>query len=144
MSFGDLIRKRKDRKERAKQGWSDSDVWDFDVWFLRTVHAMLDRFREISISIPSSIMKDVFDERKEEFGLEDVDFPVWPNDEEKREKMKTIESEARRRWHNVLEMTATLLRRAEKEWDDGNYEAMREPKNEAFALLSKWFFDLWT
>ena len=144
MSFGDLIRKRKDRKERAKRGWSDSDVWDFDDWFLRTVPAMLDRFREISISIPSSVMKDVFDERKEEFGLEDVDFLVWPRDKEKREKMKTIESEARRRWHNVLEMIATLLRRAEKEWDDGNYEAMNEPKNEAFALLSKWFFDLWT
>lgn len=85
-----------------------------------------------------------FDERKEEFGLEDVDFLVWPNDEEKREKMEIIQSEARRRWHNVLKMTATLLRRAEKEWNDGNYEAMKEPKNEAFALLSKWFFDLWT
>ena len=46
------------RCQRFKRGYAYSDVWDIDVWFMRTVKPMLIHLRDYGIGIPGELVVD--------------------------------------------------------------------------------------
>ena len=46
-----------DRRQREKRGYSDTDVWNMNDWFIGTVTPMLKQFRKRHNGIPGSFLK---------------------------------------------------------------------------------------
>ena len=46
------------RCQRFKRGWAYGDVWDMDVWFMRTAKPMLVHLRDYGIGIPGELVVD--------------------------------------------------------------------------------------
>lgn len=46
------------RCQRFKRGWAYGDVWDMDVWFMRTVKPMLIHLRDYGIGTPGELVVD--------------------------------------------------------------------------------------
>lgn len=52
MKIKNFFRKIKFAFQRVKRGFSDYDVWDIDMWFCKTVPAMLERLAETTHGYP--------------------------------------------------------------------------------------------
>lgn len=115
------------RIQRFKRGWAYGDVWDMDVWFIRTVKPMLTHLKDHGIGIPG------------EFCIgEDGNRIYWENtltemisclelmDEDNAEKYLGISDDNR-----SVESYKKV------------HDLMEENKNRFFELFSKYFFDLW-
>lgn len=115
------------RIQRFKRGWAYGDVWDMDVWFMRTVKPMLTHLKDHGIGIPG------------EFCIgEDGNRIYWENtltemisclelmDEDNAEKYLGISDDNR-----SVESYKKV------------HDLMEENKNRFFELFSKYYFDLW-
>lgn len=115
------------RCQRFKRGWAYGDVWDMDVWFMRTVKPMLTHLKDHGIGIPG------------EFCIgEDGNRIYWENtltemisclelmDEDNAEKYLGISDDNR-----SVESYKKV------------HDLMEENKNRFFELFSKYYFDLW-
>ena len=115
------------RCQRFKRGWSYGDVWDMDVWFMRTVKPMLAHLRDHGIGIPG------------EFCIgEDGNRIYWENtltemisclelmDEDNAEKYLGISDDNR-----SVESYKKVR------------DLMEENKNRFFELFSEYFYALW-
>lgn len=115
------------RCQRFKRGWAYGDVWDMNVWFMRTVKPMLTHLRDHGIGIPG------------EFCIgEDANRIYWENtltemisclelmDEDNAEKYLGISDDNR-----SIESYKKV------------HDLMEENKNRFFELFSKYFYNLW-
>ena len=115
------------RCQRFKRGWAYGDVWDLDVWFMRTVKPMLIHLRDHGIGIPG------------EFCIgEDANRIYWENT--LTEMISCLELMDEDNAEKYLGMSD----------DDYSVESYKkindlveENKDRFFELFSKYFFALW-
>ena len=115
------------RYQRFKRGWAYGDVWDMDIWFIRTVKPMLAHLRDHGIGIPG------------EFCIgEDANRIYWENT--LTEMISCLELMDEDNAEKYLGMSD----------DDYSVESYKkindlveENKDRFFELFSKYFFALW-
>ena len=107
------------RRQRAKRGYSDYDVWDFQMWFVRTLRPMLENINANLYSYPEEITfeewkaiigemilllrimdwdDDVFIRERLGLGAEDCDSDTYNLIEEKRKKARARFMELFSKW----------------------------------------------
>lgn len=119
----------KARIQRFKRGYSYSDVWDMDFWFMRTVKPMLIHLRNHGCGIPNELYLQ--DEDNERIAWENtltemincLDLMCEDN------AAKHLGIENKERWS---------LEDYNKRWT-----LMEENKNRFFELFSKYFYCFW-
>ena len=115
------------RCQRFKRGWAYSDVWDMDVWFIRTVKPMLAHLRDYGIGIPG------------EFCIgEDGNRIYWENTLTEMISCLELMDENAVREHLGI---------SDSDYSFESYKKinniMEENKDRFFELFSKYFFWLW-
>lgn len=117
-SFGQKIRSL---RQKMKYGYSDSDVWNIDLWFVRTITPML---------------QEILDHH--------YTYPTRMSHEEYKDKLKTMI----RYLHYMDEHNASEFLMSQS--DENKYpnledlgKFMEENKNKFFELFSELFYDLW-
>lgn len=116
------------RWQRFKRGYSYSDVWDIDSWFMTMVKPMLIHLRDHGIGIP-------FDLYNHEDENERID---WENIlTEMVECLDLMNEDVAQKYLNI----------ADDDYSIESYKKvnnlMDEKKNRFFELFSKHFFSLW-
>lgn len=104
-----------------KRGYSQTDVWNIDWWFVKTVKSMLEDFKNVHWGHPTGVTDDEWESILEEMidHLELMD------------EINAIKS---------LGLTLeTFSCEDYKKVDD----IMTENKERFFELFSKWFYSLW-
>lgn len=115
------------RCQRFKRGWSYGDVWDMDVWFIRTVKPMLIHLRDHGIGIPNELYVDGENERVN-----------WENTlTEMINCLELMDEDAARKRLNILDSDYSF--ESYKKIND----LMEENKDRFFELFSKYYFSLW-
>ena len=117
--------------QRAWNGYADSDVWDISGVIIGTLPAILREYRNThhTLFIDTTIGKELTEEETNEvidqliFYLENCDEDVVY------ERLFGVDPYTERDFNNAR-------------WAQVNNERQR-CKNEAFALLSKWIWQLW-
>lgn len=115
------------RIQRFKRGWAYSDVWDIDVWFMRTVKPMLLHLYHNHAGIP-------------------IDFENNPDGwkEVLNEMITCLEFMDEDNVYAFLGFCEIEdYKRMTKEDYENVYSIMEENKNRFFELFGKHFFDLW-
>lgn len=117
------------RYQRFKRGWSYSDVWDIDAWFMDVIKPMLIHLRDHGVGIPLSLYEE---------GVEDERAAWEAILTEMIECLDCMEEDAVLKKLELYECTS---------WKKEDYEAvtnmMENNKNRFFELFSKYFYSLW-
>ena len=115
------------RCQRFKRGYAYSDVWDMDVWFMRTVKPMLIHLRDHGIGIPGEFCVG-----------EDGNRIYWENTlTEMISCLELMDEDAAREHLGISDSDYSF--ESYKKIND----LMEENKDRFFELFSKYFFDLW-
>lgn len=115
------------RCQRFKRGWACGDVWDMDVWFMRTVKPMLLHLYHNHTGTPMEF-EDNPDGWKEVLN----------------EMITCLELMDEKDVHAFLGFCEIEdYKRMTKEDRESVYMIMKESKNRFFELFSKYFYDLW-
>ena len=115
------------RCQRFKRGYAYSDVWDMDVWFMRTVKPMLIHLKDHGIGIPNELYTDGENERVN-----------WENTlTEMITYLELMDEDAAREHLDISDSDYSF-----ESYQKTN-DFMEENKNRFFELFSKYFFDLW-
>lgn len=117
------------RCQRFKRGWAYGDVWDMDVWFMRTVKPMLIHLRDHGITIPGELVVDGENQRAN-----------WENVLTEMINCLDMMDE-----DNVYESLGFYDDDQPLSIEDYKRVStiMEENKNRFFELFSKYFFSLW-
>ena len=132
---------RRWKKQRAKRGFSDSNIFEIDTWFITIMPEMIAELRKKSLGYPMFLRKKYLDEHYlEEDTISDV---------QKKEMYEVCFLE----WTNILsEMEHTFLEAnpetcSYKELEDNDekayYKRLEENKKSALEMFVKYFDDLW-
>lgn len=115
------------RCQRFKRGWAYGDVWDMDVWFIRTVKPMLTHLKDHGIGIPG------------EFCIgEDGNRIYWENTlTEMISCLELMDEDNAEKYLGISDDNCSV------ESYKKVHDLMEENKNRFFELFSKYFFDLW-
>ena len=113
--------------QRFKRGWAYGDVWDMDIWFIRTVKPMLIHLRDHGIGIPSEFYVDGENERVN-----------WENTLTEMISCLELMGENAAREHLGISDNDYSFESYQKARD-----LMEENKDRFFELFSKYFFCLW-
>lgn len=113
----------KSRRQRLKRGYSDSDVWDMDYWFIRTVKPMLIQLRDNGIGVPNELYQDADDKERE----------AW--EAVLTEMVECLDDMDRYAVEEKYNLHGNSYQRS---WD-----IIEKNKNRFFELFSKYFYDLW-
>lgn len=114
------------RCQRFKRGWAYGDVWDIDVWFMRTVKPMLIHLRDHGIGISP------------EFYNEDGNRIYWENTLTEMISCLELMDEDAAKEHLGISDSDYSFKSYNKARD-----LMEENKDRFFELFSKYFFALW-
>ena len=148
MKIKKLFRELKNKRQRAKKGYADSDLWNLDYWFLDIMPRMLKQFRDTTdsapvFSIPGATIDNCHEKWREIldrmiFLLEEMDeYKCSYKNPYQEEFEELIESE---------DLTQTIM---DSFMDKYNGEEINKAKHmelckeEFFYLFSKYFYDLW-
>ena len=129
----DKLYKFKMACQRFKRGYSDSDCWNFNTWYLLTAPKLLRRWADKGVSYPALLDKEWQENEKKWHDtliymaelLEKADYEEydgWLNDmsPEEYRKMDDFEDEFQK-----------------------HHEIAKEYIDEHFDLIKKYFFDMW-
>ena len=111
------------RRQRFKRGYSDSDVWDMDYWFIRTVKPMLIQLRDNGIGVPNELYQDVDDKERE----------AW--EAVLTEMVECLDDMDRYAVEEKYNLHGNSYQRS---WD-----IIEKNKDRFFELFSKHFYNLW-
>ena len=115
------------RCQRFKRGWAYGDVWDMDVWFMRTVKPMLTHLRDHGIGIPNELYVDGENERVN-----------WANTlTEMINCLELMDEDVARERLGISDSDCSV--ESYKRTND----LMEENKDRFFELFSKYYFSLW-
>lgn len=115
------------RCQRFIRGYAWSDVWDMDIWFMRTVKPMLIHLRDHGIGMPGELWNEKDDSRKAwEDILTEMINCMELMDEDNVERHLGIDL------HDYSYESYKRVR-----------DCMDENKNRFFELFSKYFWNLW-
>ena len=117
------------RCQRFKRGYAYSDVWDINVWFMRTVKPMLIHLRDHGIGIPGELVVDGENQRA---NWENV-LTEMINCLDMMDEDNVYESLGFYDYDQLLSIEDYKRVGA----------IMEENKNRFFELFSKYFFSLW-
>lgn len=117
------------RCQRFKRGWAYGDVWDMDVWFLRTVNPMLIHLRDHGIAIPVELVVDGENQRAnwENVLTEMINCLDMMDEDNVYESLGFYDDDQLLSIEDYKRVSAI----------------MEENKNRFFELFSKYFFSLW-
>lgn len=117
------------RCQRFKRGWAYGDVWDMDVWFMRTVKPMLIHLRDHGIAIPVELVVDGENQRAnwENVLTEMINCLDMMDEDNVYESLGFYDDDQLLSIENYKRVSAI----------------MEENKNRFFELFRKYFFDLW-
>lgn len=123
--ISDAIYNLRTRIQRFRRGYSYSDVWDIDMWFMEMMKPMLIHLRDHGWGYPFE-----FKDREEWEAIltEMVNCLQLMNEDGVEESMGFA-------GENALKMKSEDYKKA--------YEIMCENKNRFFELFSKYFYSLW-
>ena len=110
------------RCQRFKCGWAYSDVWDMDVWFIRTVKPMLVHERDHGIGMPGEFDNRIY----------------WKNILTEMISCLELMDENAAREHLGISYSDYSFESYKKARD-----LMEENKDRFFELFSKYFFWVW-
>lgn len=116
------------RIQRFKRGWAYGDVWDMNVWFMRTVKPMLIHLRDYGIGIPNELYIEGDNKRIN-----------WKNVLTEMINCLDMMDEDKVYEHLGLDSYKHMTKEDYKKC----YGIMEENKNRFFELFSKYYFDLW-
>lgn len=109
------------RCQRFRRGYADSDVWDLDHWFMATVKPMLEQMLRTYNSHPGEITAEQWEDN-----LREMITCLTLMDEDAVQEHLGISNEG---------------------WSVDKYqrtkETMEESKKRFFELFEKWFYNLW-
>ena len=109
--------------QRVKYGYCESDIWEIDTWFLKTVPCMLRYLKSTAMGFPSKL------------GNEDNTVLCLTEEECQ---------EGYRKWQGILTEMIELFDNADiRNAPIDEMDQRESNKNQAFFLFSKWFYDLW-
>lgn len=111
------------RRQRFKRGYADSDVWDMDCWFIRTVKPMLIQLRDNGIGVPNELYQDVDDKERE----------AW--EAVLTEMIECLDDMDRYAVEEKYNLHGNSYHRS---WD-----VIEKNKNRFFELFSRYFYSLW-
>ena len=115
------------RCQRFKRGYAYSDVWDMDVWFMRTVKPMLIHLKDHGIGIPNELYTDGENERVN-----------WENTlTEMITYLELMDEDAAREHLDISDSDYSF------ESNQKVRDLMEENKDRFFELFRKYYFDLW-
>ncbi len=120
--------------QRVKYGFCEADIWKMNIWFLKTIPAMLLHLKNTTCAYPAILEKSDCD----------MGFDI---SKKKKERLSAPE-----KWDAILteminrfDKLDAFIMHVEKKpaTTEEERELMDKYKKEAFELFSKWFFDLW-
>ena len=115
------------RYQRFKRGWAYGDVWDMDVWFMRTVKPMLTHLKDHGIGIPGELCIG-----------EDGNRIYWENTlTEMTSCLELMDEDNAEKYLGISDDNRSV------ESYKKVHDLMEENKNRFFELFSKYYFDLW-
>ena len=117
------------RCQRFKRGWAYGDVWDMDVWFMRTVKPMLIHLRDHGITIPGELVVDGENQRAnwENVLTEMINCLDMMDEDNVYESLGFYDDDQLLSIEDYKRVSTI----------------MEENKNRFFELFSKYFFSLW-
>lgn len=118
-----FFRRIKYNRQRIKYGWSEPDTWNMDVWFLNVVPPMLKHLRDNQHGHPGTMTADEWNKILNRM----ICLFEACNEDHEEEIYDKYHSDRKKFIEELLK-------------EDDRKEKC---KNEAFALFSKHFWDLW-
>lgn len=118
----DVWRGFRKRCQRFKYGYSESDLWNMDSWFIDIIQRMLIHFRDNAVGYPACITEDEWN-----LILEEMIDCLSLMDEDEAEKY----------------ITKNGFYPFSDEYK-AKYELMNKNKKRFFELFEEWFYYLWT
>ena len=117
------------RCQRFKRGYAYGDVWDMDVWFMRTVKPMLIHLRDYGIGIPGEFVVDGENQRAnwENVLTEMINCLDMMDEDNVYESLGFYDDDQLLSIENYKRVGAI----------------MEENKNRFFELFSKYFYYIW-
>lgn len=116
------------RCQRFKRGYSYSDVWSMDYWFVHTIKPMLIHLRDHGIGVPYELYQDGANEREawENILTEMINCLDMVGEDNVRKKLDL--------WYDksLTHEDYKLIR-----------DTMDKNKDRFFELFSKYFYSLW-
>lgn len=156
-----FFRHRKWARQRVRKGYSESDVWDIDVWFYGVVPDMLLDFKKSCEGFPSSFISEYYEEHKEEIGLTYEEFMSMMPSPAGEDWYSRMQTECRKKWLDIIDEMRFLILESDEDLcskqnpyrpgDDKYIETANqladyrtECRKKAFSLLGEWLECLWT
>lgn len=97
-------------QERAKQGYSMLDVWNFNSWFTETMSNMLKDLAKNTHGYPIKIYEQYFERNKDKLYTQDYEEWLLGAKNKKQEKQKEkADNECAKEWNNILNHMSYLL-----------------------------------
>ena len=93
--------------QRARKGYCTSDLFGVSAWFLEIVPNMLEEIRKNADAFPSMLMDEVW----ESVGIKTIEETLSASKEDRRKAT----AYGQKKWEEILERTAFLLREANSE-----------------------------
>lgn len=112
--------------QRFKRGYSNSDVWDMDTWFIDTIKPMLIHLKEHGCSYPME-----FEDRDEWCAVLDemIGCLILMSEDNVHKHLGFDYIDG---WKYMMREDHARV-----------YKAMNDNKNRFFELFNKYFYDLW-
>ena len=115
------------RCQRFVRGWADEDVWDMDVWFVKTVEPMLKQLRDRGYTPPEEIYDEAVD-------------VIKPLDEIITEMARCVHLMNKENAKMALAIKDGQISARELELLNN---LMEKNKKRFFELFSEYFWELW-
>ena len=110
---------RRNRRQRAKKGYSDFDVSDMDIWFMNIIPKMLKDFRKSMQAYPELFTEEWFENNKEECEKYGYDIDAFYRntrfDEDAERLSKEINNYNLRKWEETLDRMIFLFEETNEE-----------------------------
>ena len=129
------------KKERAKKGYSWSDVMNIDYWFLDIITRMLQEFKEKHDGYPGQFTTEWFDANKDRIEGQDEDekLVILSKDEALQDEMVDFCSN---KWNDVIDKMIFLFNEAKTE-DYNKKEYADKCLEDGMKLFTQYFHNLW-
>ena len=110
---------RRNRRQRAKKGYSDFDVSGMDIWFMNIIPKMLRDFRKSMQAYPELFTEEWFENNKEECEKYDYDINAFycntRCDEDAERLSREINNYNLRKWEETLDRMIFLFEETNEE-----------------------------
>lgn len=118
----EMRNERKFRRQRAKKGYADCDLWGIDDWFLNIIPKMLRDLKEYKDSYPTLWQEEWYEHNKERCinaGINDDNFYILETADDKTEEQEKLSEELsqyqQKTWNDILDRMIFLFEESDED-----------------------------